>query len=102
MNRRAGEAVFSRPASDGTLRFDAPAAWKEKKVEVEFEGVYMDADVYLNGQKLASHPYGYTSFFVDLTQGLKPGAANLLAVRVDNSQQKNSRWYSGSGIYRHV
>ncbi len=82
--------------------FDAPPSWKNKTVQVEFEGVYMNADVYLNGQKLTFHPYGYTSFWVDLTPALKIGGANLLAVRVDNSQQKNSRWYSGSGIYRHV
>lgn len=92
------------PSGIGWYRdhIDAPAAWKGKTVEVEFEGVYMDADVYLNGQKLAGHPYGYTSFFVDLTPSLKPGAPNVLAIRVDNSHQKNSRWYSGSGIYRHV
>jgi beta-galactosidase len=92
------------PAGIGWYRqhIEAPAAWKGKRVAVEFEGVYMNADVYLNGEKLASHPYGYTSFFVDLTAALKPGTTNILAVRVDNSQQKNSRWYSGSGIYRHV
>ena len=83
-------------------RFDMPADWAGKRVKVEFEGVYMNADVYLNGQHLASHPYGYTSFFVDLTPALKSGTENVLAVRVDNSQQQNSRWYSGSGIYRHV
>jgi beta-galactosidase len=92
------------PAGIGWYRyhFDAPSSWKDKTVEVEFEGVYMNADVYLNGQKLTFHPYGYTSFFVDLTPALKLGATNVLAVRVDNSQQKNTRWYSGSGIYRHV
>ena len=80
----------------------APIAWKDKQVAVEFEGVYMDAEVFLNGQKLSSHPYGYTSFFVDLTPALKPGSDNILAVRVDNSHQRNTRFYSGSGIYRHV
>jgi beta-galactosidase len=83
-------------------RFEAPPGWKNRQVRVEFEGVYMNADVYLNGQKLASHPYGFTSFFVDLTPALKIGASNVLAVRVDNSEQKNARWYTGSGIYRHV
>jgi beta-galactosidase len=81
---------------------DAPSDWKGKQVQVEFEGVYMDADVFLNGQKLFTHPYGYTSFFVDLTPHLRLGAKNILAVRVDNSHQKNTRFYSGSGIYRHV
>jgi beta-galactosidase len=92
------------PAGIGWYRhhFDAPATWKDKQVRVEFEGVYMNADVYLNGQKLMSHPYGFTSFFVDLTSALKVGSSNLLAVRVDNSQHKNARWYTGSGIYRHV
>jgi beta-galactosidase len=81
---------------------DVPTGWKDKRVRVEFEGVYMNAEIYLNGQKLDFHPYGFTSFFVDLTPALKIGADNLLAVRVDNSQQKNARWYTGSGIYRHV
>ena len=62
----------------------------------------MNAQVYLNGQKLDFHPYGFTSFFVDLTPALKVGSDNVLAVRVDNSEQKNCRWYTGSGIYRHV
>lgn len=84
------------------LKLDASAAWRGKQVQVEFEGVYMLADVYLNGQKITSHPYGYTGFFADLTPQLKFGQPNILAVRVDNSRQPNSRWYSGSGIYRHV
>ncbi len=102
-NPTGGQGAFL-PTGIGWYRqhLDAPAAWQGKKVSVEFEGVYMNADVWLNGQHLATHPYGYTSFFVDLTPALKPGGANVLAVRVDNSQQKNTRWYSGSGIYRHV
>lgn len=68
---------------------------------VYFEGVYMNAQVFINGHDLGVHPYGYTSFFHDLTPYLKQGK-NVLAVRVDNSQQKNSRWYTGSGIYRNV
>jgi len=92
------------PAGIGWYRkpITAPADWKDQRVSLEFEGVYMNADIWLNGQHLASHPYGYTGFVVDLTPALKLGEANLLAVRVDNSKQKNSRWYSGSGIYRHV
>ena len=61
----------------------------------------MNAQVFINGHDLGVHPYGYTSFFYDLTPYLKKGE-NVLAVRVDNSQQKNCRWYSGSGIYRNV
>ncbi len=82
--------------------FTAPSDWKGKRVTIEFDGVYRNATVYCNGQKLATHPYGYTSFALDLTPELKLGAKNTLAVRVDNSAQPNSRWYSGSGIYRHV
>lgn len=78
---------------------NVPAEWAGKRLSLEFEGVYMNADVYVNGDKVASHPYGYTPIWCDLN--LKPGR-NVVAVRVDNGQQPNSRWYSGSGIYRHV
>lgn len=92
------------PAGIGWYRCHLPVSsgWKGKRVRVEFEGVYMNAQVYLNGQKLDFHPYGFTSFFVDLTSALNLGSDNVLAVRVDNSEQKNARWYTGSGIYRHV
>ena len=82
--------------------FSAPADWHGKQVSVEFDGVYKDATVYLNGHELGTHPYGYTSFTFDLTPDLNFAGPNVLAVRVDNSAQPNSRWYSGSGIYRHV
>jgi beta-galactosidase len=72
-----------------------------KLVRVEFDGVYMNSDVWINGIFLGRYPYGYTSFHYDLNKHLKKGI-NTLAVRVDNSQQPNSRWYTGSGIYRHV
>ena len=84
------------------LHLDAPAAWAGKKIWATFEGAYMNATVWCNGQQVASQPYGYISFIADLSTVLKPGTSNLLAVRVDNSQQINSRWYSGSGLYRHV
>lgn len=98
----SGEGFY--PAGVGWYRktFSAPAGWREKRVSVEFDGVYRDATVYLNGHKLGSHAYGYTSFSFDLTPLLNFTGPNLLAVRVDNSAQPNSRWYSGSGIYRHV
>jgi beta-galactosidase len=82
-------------------RFSIALPAARRRVEMRFDGVYMDADVWLNGQHLGNHPYGYTSFSFDLTPHIKPGADNLLAVRVRNLG-KNSRWYSGSGIYRHV
>lgn len=71
-------------------------------VAVRFDGVYMNAEVWLNGQRVGEHPHGYTSFEFDLTPHLRPpGQTNVLAVRVRN-EGRNSRWYSGSGIYRHV
>ena len=98
----AGGGYF--PGGIGWYRktFHAPASWKGQCVSIEFDGVYRDATVYLNGHKLGTHPYGYTSFAFDLTPELQYSGANVLAVRVDNSAQPNSRWYSGSGIYRHV
>jgi beta-galactosidase len=92
------------PAGVGWYRktFSAPLSWAGKRVGVEFEGVYMDSDVWLNGRKLGNHPYGYTPFYYDITSDLKIGGGNTIAVRVDNSRYINSRWYSGSGIYRHV
>jgi beta-galactosidase len=75
---------------------------KGKKVQILFDGVYMNSEVWINGLSLGVHPYGYTPFYYDLTSFLKPaGESNILAVKVNNSG-KNSRWYSGSGIYRHV
>ncbi|MCR4919553.1 MAG: DUF4982 domain-containing protein [Prevotella sp.] len=75
-----------------------------EKVKLHFEGVYQRAEVYVNGQKAGQHGYGYTPFTVDITPYLNRGhkPVNTVAVRVDNSQQPNCRWYSGSGIYRHV
>ena len=92
------------PAGIGWYRktFTAPANWKGKHVSIEFDGVSMNATVYLNGHKLGIHPYAYTSFRFDITPQLNLSATNVVAVRVDNSMQPSSRWYSGSGIYRHV
>ena len=81
--------------------FTAPAEWEGKTILVEFEGVYKNATVSLNGKELVFHPYGYTGFFVEL-DGLAYGEENTLTVVADNSKLPNSRWYSGSGIYRPV
>lgn len=73
-----------------------------KNVYIQFDGVYMNSDVWINGQHLGNHKYGYTSFIYDLSPYLKPqGQQNVIAVEVKN-EGNNSRWYSGSGIYRHV
>lgn len=92
------------PAGIGWYRktFQVPEDWKAKKTAIYFEGVYMNAEVFINGKSLGVYPYGYSSFSYDLTAYLNFGKENVIAVRVDNSQQMNSRWYSGSGIYRHV
>ena len=71
------------------------------KTFIEFDGVYMNSTVYVNGKQVGYRPYGYSSFEYDITDYLKEGN-NVIAVRVDNSDQPNSRWYSGCGIYRHV
>jgi beta-galactosidase len=81
--------------------FTAPASIKDKRFRLIFEGVYMNADVWLNGQYLGNHPYGYTSFWYDITGYLKTDGKNVLCIKVKN-EGENSRWYSGSGIYRHV
>ncbi|MBN2862514.1 MAG: DUF4982 domain-containing protein [Bacteroidales bacterium] len=75
---------------------------KGKIIKILFDGVYMNADFWINGKHLGNHPYGYTPFAYDLTAFLNPsGMDNVLAVQVKN-EGRNSRWYSGSGIYRHV
>lgn len=81
--------------------FTAPVEWKNKTVLVEFEGVYKNSTVSLNGKRIGGHKYGYSNFTVELT-GLNYGAENTLTVVADNSQLPNSRWYTGSGIYRPV
>lgn len=92
------------PMGTGWYRksFTVPASWQGQRIALEFEGVYMNADVWINGHDLGVHPYGYTSFFKDLTPYVNFGGRNVIAVRVDNSAQPNARWYTGSGIYRHV
>lgn len=73
-----------------------------KRLYIDFDGAYMNATVYINGQELGTRPYGYISFSYDLTPYIQWGQPNVVAVRVDNAEQPNSRWYSGCGIYRHV
>jgi len=80
----------------------APSSWEGRRVRVEFDGVYRNAEVWIGGQRLGLHPYGYTPFELDLTPYLRLDGDNVLAVRVDNSAQPSSRWYGGSGLYRHV
>ena len=74
-----------------------------KVVNVEFDGVFMNSQVYINGQEVGYRPYGYSSFSYDITPYLNAeGEMNIIAVRCDNAEQPNSRWYAGCGIYRNV
>ena len=81
--------------------FSIDKKFEGSRVIVQFEGIYMNSDVWINGNHLGNHPYGYTEFEYDLTDHILFGEKNLLAVEVKN-EGRNSRWYSGSGIYRHV
>jgi beta-galactosidase len=93
------------PAGIGWYRklFTLPLASKNKKITIDFDGVYRDSEVWINGHYLGKRPNGYISFSYDLTPYLNFGdQKNMIVVKVDNSGQPNSRWYSGSGIYRNV
>jgi beta-galactosidase len=81
--------------------FMLPKTAITKNIWIEFEGVYQNSDVWINGHHSGHYPNGYMSFYYDLTPYIKTGE-NIITVRVDNSLQPNTRWYSGSGIYRHV
>ena len=92
-----GGGWFEGGKGEYRKKFIAP---KGEVVRLHFEGVYQKAEVFVNGKKAGQHAYGYTPFTVDITPYLT--AMNEVVVKVDNSQQPNCRWYSGSGIYRHV
>jgi len=107
------EGEFSRSNASGTAylptgiawyrkAFVAPASWKSKTVEIEFDGVAMNSEVWINGHLLGKRPYAYSSFAYELTPYFKAGSTNVIAVRVDHSETADSRYYVGSGIYRHV
>ncbi len=98
-----GGRVGYFPSGIGWYRkaFRLPAGARSREAWLEFDGVYMNSDVWINGVHLGHRPYGYISFVYDITKQLVAGV-NVVAVRVDNSREPNSRWYTGSGIYRHV
>lgn len=83
-----------------TKNFFVPEEYKDKKVLIEFEGIYHNGEVYINGKKAAYRPYGYTNFYVDTEGFFQYGKENEIKVIVRNADQPNSRWYSGTGIYR--
>ena len=81
--------------------FQSQKEWDGKKVFIDFDGVYMNSTVWINGIELGTHPYGYTGFCYELTPYLSDDD-NVITVRVDHSKTPSGRWYTGSGIYRHV
>ena len=105
------EGSFSadNPSGAGGGALPGGVAWYRKhfyvkdvaKYFLEFDGVYQNAVVFVNGEVVDYRPYGYSSFEIDITRYMRCDG-NVIAVRVDNSDQPNSRWYSGCGIYRHV
>ena len=104
-NAPSGTGGGALPGGLGWYRktFTMPASAKGKLIFIEFDGVYRNSEVWINGHYLGKRPYGYSTFEYELTSHLFYGAKpNVIAVKVDNSQQPNSRWYSGSGIYRNV
>jgi len=101
----AGTGGGALPGGVGWYRktFIVPASSKEKKVFIDFDGIYRKSEVWINGHSLGTRPSGYISFRYELTPYLKYGnEKNVIVVKADNSEQPNSRWYSGSGIYRNV
>lgn len=101
---KTGQQEGGLPAGIGWYRkkFSMPV-FGDNAIFIEFDGVYRNSEVWINGHYLGKRPNGYISFRYEITPYLMSGArSNVLAVRVDNSEQPNSRWYSGSGIYRHV
>lgn len=100
----SGAGGGALPGGVGWYRkhFRLPATEGARRYYLAFDGVYMNSTVYVNGHEVGSRPYGYSSFEYDLTPYVRRDSDNVVAVRVDNSDQPNSRWYSGCGIYRHV
>ena len=107
-----GDFTASNPSGAGGGALPGGTGWYRKRLTlkaepgqryfIDFDGVYMNSTVYINGHELGMRPYGYSSFRYELTPWLRPDGDNVIAVKVDNSDQPNSRWYSGCGIYRHV
>ena len=100
----SGAGGGALPGGIGWYRKHFSVNPKEKydRFTITFDGVYMNSTVYINGHKLGTRPYGYSTFEYDLTPYINKKGDNVIAVKVDNSDQPNSRWYSGCGIYRHV
>ncbi len=82
--------------------FTPPASWNGKRILLDFEGIMLVGDVYLNGEKIGGTDYGYLGFEIDVTDKLKHGQENSIVVVADTGKPENSRWYTGGGLYRDV
>jgi Beta-galactosidase/beta-glucuronidase len=98
--RHCGRRRFTSGIGWYRKTFTIPQTDKGKLIYIAFDGVYQKSDVWINGHHLGYRPNGYISFRYELTPYLNYGGKNVIAVKADNSVQPNSRWYSGSGIYR--
>ena len=98
----SGTAGGALPGGTGWYRKHFSLNPGNDRIYIDFDGAYMNTSVYINGQYLGTRPYGYASFSYDITPYIKVSGDNVLAVKIDNSEQPNSRWYSGCGIYRNV
>ncbi len=103
-NKAYASSTGFLPAGIGWYRksFSIPANEKNRKIFISFDGIYNNSEVWINGTYLGKRPNGYISFQYDLTPYIIPGKENLIAVKVDHSKYGDSRWYTGSGIYRDV
>ena len=97
-----GGAYFPGGVANYRRNLYVPEEWRGQSVQLEFEGVYMNAEVSINNQLVCMQPYGYSSFVVDIAPYLVFGQDNTIGVVANNTAQPNCRWYSGTGIYRHV
>jgi len=107
------EGTFSADHSSGTgylpggigwyrKTFGLPRSYADRTVYLMFDGAYQNAEVWVNGKYMGKRPYGYISFYFDITDALLPGTTNVIAVRLDHTNVADSRWYTGNGIYRNV
>lgn len=103
-NDKANRSRGFKDMSTGWYRktFDADPAWRGRRVIIDFEGIMLHGDAYLNGKKIGGTDYGYLGFESDVTKLLKYGSKNVLAVHCSTGESKNSRWYTGGGLYRDV